>query len=70
MHNGDSSPLIDKVRQATAQYRDINVAISQGFVPATPCVSGPDQGAMGVHYLLVDRLNKGVLNAAQPEALI
>ena len=67
---GDSSPLIDKVRQATAQYRDVNVAISQGFVPATPCVSGPDQGAMGVHYLLVDRLNKGVLNAAQPEALI
>jgi hypothetical protein len=67
---GDSSPLINKVRQATAQYRDINVAISQGFVPATPCVSGPDQGAMGVHYLLVDRLTKGVLNAEQPEALI
>jgi len=67
---GDSSPLIDEVRQATAQYRDINVAISQNFVPATPCVSGPDQGAMGVHYVLVDRLNKGVLNAEQPEALI
>jgi hypothetical protein len=67
---GDSSPLIDVVRQATGQYRDINVAISQGFVPATPCVSGPDQGAMGVHYVLVDRLNKGVLNAEQPEALI
>ncbi len=37
---------------------------------ATPCVSGPDHGAMGVHYLLVDRLNNGVLNATQPEALI
>jgi hypothetical protein len=67
---GENSPLIDKVRHATAQYRDINVAISQGFVAATPCVSGPDQGAMGVHYVLVDRLNKGVLNAEQPEALI
>ena len=67
---GDSSPLVHKVREATATYRDVNVAISQGFVPATPCVSGPDHGAMGVHYVLVDRLNKGVLNAEQPEALI
>jgi hypothetical protein len=25
---------------------------------------------MGVHYVLVDRLNRGVLNAEQPEALI
>lgn len=67
---GDSSPLVDKVRRATTQYREISIAISQNFVPATPCVSGPDQGAMGVHYVLVDRLNKGVLNAEQPEALI
>src|SRR5215831_5225652 len=52
-----SSPLVRKVREATAIYRDVNVAISQGFVPATPCVSGPDHGAMGVHYVLVDRLN-------------
>jgi hypothetical protein len=66
----DSSPLIEKVRRATAQYRDINVAIAQNFVPATPCVSGPDQGAMGVHYVLVDRLTKGVLNAELPTALI
>jgi len=70
MGEGDSSPLIEKVREATAQYRDVNVAVSQGFVPATPCVSGPDHGAMGVHYVLVDRLINGVLNATQPEALI
>jgi hypothetical protein len=70
MGEGDSSPLIAKVRQATAQYRDVNVALSQGFVRATPCVSGPDHGAMGVHYLLVDRLNNGVLDPTKPEALI
>lgn len=67
---GADSPLIQKVRTATAQYRDVNVAIHQGFVAATPCVSGPDHGAMGVHYVLLDRLNKGVLDATQPEALI
>jgi hypothetical protein len=66
----DSSPLIDKVRAATAQFRDINVAIADGWVQATPCVSGPDTGAMGVHYVLPARIAAGVLQADQPEALI
>jgi hypothetical protein len=46
------------------------VAINEGFVPATPCVSGPQSGAMGVHYILPSRLPDGILNAGQPEALI
>ena len=64
------TPLIDKVRNATARYLDINVAVAEGFVAATPCVSGPDTGAMGVHFVLVSRISAGVLNAEQPEALI
>lgn len=68
--NGDSTPLIDKVHNATAHYIDINIAIAEGWVTATPCVSGPDEGAMGVHLVLPSRLNAGVLNAEQPEALI
>ena len=68
---GDSAtPLIEKVRNATARYTDLNVALAEGFVPATPCVSGPDTGAMGVHFVLPSRVSGGVLNAAQPEALI
>ncbi len=68
---GDAAtPLIDKVHNATARYVDINVAIAEGFVPATPCVSGPDTGAMGVHFVLPARISAGVLNAEQPEALI
>jgi hypothetical protein len=66
----DSSPLIEKVRIATARFKDINVAISEGFVQGTPCVSGPDTGAMGVHFVLPARIAGGVLNADQPEALI
>jgi len=65
-----TTPLIDKVHDATAQYTDINVAIAQGWVMATPCVSGPDTGAMGVHLVLPSRISAGVLNAEQPEALI
>jgi hypothetical protein len=64
------SPLVSKVRAATQRYKDINVAMSEGWVPATPCVSGPNEGAMGVHFVLPERVGDGALNADQPEALI
>lgn len=65
-----NSSLIEEVRGATAKFRDINVALAQGWVTATPCVSGPDSGAMGVHLVLPARINAGVTNPQQPEALI
>jgi hypothetical protein len=65
-----ASPLIDTVRSATAQFRDINVAISEGWVQATPCVSGPILGAMGVHFAQPERLQDAVLDAEEPELLI
>jgi hypothetical protein len=68
--DGDSGPLVEKVHNATARYTNINVAIAEGWVAATPCVSGPDTGAMGVHLVLPARVNAGLLNAEQPEALI
>lgn len=66
----DFAPLVAKVRRATARYLDINVAIGEGWVAATPCVSGPNEGAMGVHYVLPSRIGDGVLNGEEPEALI
>jgi hypothetical protein len=65
-----NSPLVEKVRKATAQFKDINVALTAGFAQATPCVSGPDFGAMGVHFVLGSRIAAGTLNGSQPEALI
>lgn len=64
------TPLVDKVRSATARYIDINEAFSDKFVVGTPCVSGPDSGAMGVHLVRPDRIKSLVLDAAQPQALI
>jgi hypothetical protein len=64
------TPLIDQVRAATERYRELSVALAEGFVQGTPCVSGPDTGAMGVHFVLPARVNAGVLQADQPEALI
>jgi hypothetical protein len=64
------TPLINKVRAATARFIDINQAFHAGFVTGTPCVSGPDAGAMGVHLVMVSRIGSLVLDPAQPQALI
>jgi hypothetical protein len=64
------SPLIERVRAATARFKDINVALHEGWIVATPCVSGPDTGAMGVHLVMPSRLADGIINADEPEALI
>ncbi|HSD75487.1 MAG TPA: hypothetical protein VLB75_12020 [Steroidobacteraceae bacterium] len=66
----NKSPLVQKVRRATARYKDINVALDEGWVPATPCVSGPNSGAMGVHFVKPERIGDGMLRADKPEALI
>jgi hypothetical protein len=65
-----ATPLIDQVRHATEQYLEISTAMAQHFVAATPCVSGPDAGAMGVHFIRLDRVTSLVLDADQPQALI
>ena len=64
------SPLVQKVRAATARFVDINVALHEQWKPATPCVSGPNGGAMGVHFVLPSRIGDGKLDASEPEALI
>jgi hypothetical protein len=66
---GDS-PLVAKVYNANKRFADINVAMAEGWVQGTPCVSGPEFGAMGVHFLQMDRLNNAVLQAEYPTALI
>jgi hypothetical protein len=61
--------LVQVVRGATQKYIDVNAAINAGYSPVLGCVSGPDHGAMGVHYLNASLLN-GELDATQPQALI
>src|SRR6516162_8301271 len=65
-----ATPLIDKLRNATAQYLEISNELADHFVPETPCVSGPDTEAMDVHFVRLDRVPKLVLDAQQPRMLI
>jgi len=38
------------VRDITAKYRDVRVALADGYLPTTDCVASPD-GGMGLHYV-------------------
>lgn len=62
--------LVDRVHDAVDQYVDINYAFKSGWKVATPCVSGPAAGAMGVHLTLDARVGDGLVNPDEPEALI
>jgi hypothetical protein len=74
---GDSEPdqaaqatLVQIVREATARFVDVNAATAAGYAPAFGCVTGPDMGAMGVHYINGALVNGGQLNPQEPQALI
>jgi len=62
--------LVEVVRNATRQFIDVNAATGAKYMPAFGCVSGPDHGAMGVHYINGDLVGDGEVDATRPEALI
>jgi hypothetical protein len=61
--------LMQIVQGATRQYANVNVAVAAGYGPFLGCVSGPDHGAMGIHYVNGNLLN-GQLDPERPQALI
>lgn len=65
-----SAKLIQVVREATERYMDVNAATAAGYQPAFGCISGPDHGAMGVHYINGGYVMDGEVDATRPEALI
>lgn len=70
-HGPDApSPVVAQVRAATEQYRDIQRALDAGYVQFLGCVSGPQEGAMGVHFVNPALVNDGVLDLDRPELLI
>src|SRR5207244_7909719 len=62
--------LVELVRNATRQFIDVNAATSAGYQPLFGCVSGPDHGAMGVHYINGALAGADEADASRPEALI
>src|SRR5215211_5061774 len=58
-----------KVRQATAKYHDVNVALADGFIRTPTCVESPD-GGMGIHFINPARLMDPAMNILEPEILL
>ena len=74
-HQENSNPdalagLVRDVRQATNRYQDVNAATAEGYVSTASCVSGPNEGAMGVHYVNDTFIKDGVLDVRRPEVLV
>ena len=68
-HN-QSTGLVRAVRLATQDFRSVSVAMGAGYQSLGSCVSGPQEGAMGIHYANGTLVGDGVLDADRPELLI
>jgi hypothetical protein len=64
------SRLVELVREATRGFANPADAELAGYHPAFGCVSGPQEGAMGVHYINIDYVKDPTLDPTKPEALM
>ena len=62
--------LVREVREATRDFHDVKNAIAAGYATSGSCVSGPQEGAMGIHYPNGALVGDGALDARRPEILI
>jgi hypothetical protein len=65
-----SSALIQVVRESTEQFQDVSKAQAAGYYLKFGCVTGPDSGAMGMHFVNMPLVTDGVLDARRPEIVI
>ena len=68
--NARAGELVRTVREATARFRDAAAAEAEGYNLLFGCVSGPDFGAMGLHYVNMALVGDGTLDPARPEIVI
>ncbi len=65
-----ANELVKIVRAATERFKDVAVAEAEGYFLKFGCVSGPDSGAMGLHYVNGPLVIDGELDPAKPEIVI
>ena len=65
-----SNDLVSAVKAATERFKDVSVAEAEGYSLMFGCVSGPDWGAMGLHYVNLPLVVDGVLDPSRPEIVI
>jgi len=63
--------LVKTVREATERFKDVAAAETANYHLLFGCVSGPDYGAMGLHYVNLERVfDGGELDPTEPEIIL
>jgi hypothetical protein len=62
--------FIRVVREATERFKDVEAAKAAGYELHFGCVSGPDYGAMGMHFVNFPLVLDGLLDPMRPEIVI
>ena len=62
--------LVRTVRDITEQYKDVAIAKSAGYALAFGCVSGPETGAMGLHFVNMPLVTDGEIDVSRPEIIL
>ncbi len=62
--------LVKLVRASTERFKNVAAAERENYHLMFGCVSGPDYGAMGLHYVNLDLVGDGELDPAKPEIVI
>ena len=59
--NGGTGTLVQAVRAATERFKDAEAAQAAGYGLFMGCVSGPQEGAMGLHFANGNLVGDGAL---------
>jgi len=62
--------LLQRVREATERFKDVGEAEYEHYSLNFGCVSGPDLGAMGLHYVNFELVGSGVIDPAHPQIIL
>jgi hypothetical protein len=65
-----SGELVKVVRDVTRPFQDVAAAEAAGYGLQFGCVSGPDAGAMGLHYVNLPLVLDGEIDVTRPEIVI
>lgn len=72
----EQGQLLSIVREATERFKNVNVAQNEQYSLLFGCVTGPDSGAMGLHFVKQEYLTKppmlpnGDIDPTRPEIVI
>ena len=62
--------LIKMVRESTDRFHEVAQAEREGYALGFGCVSGPDQGAMGLHFINMNLVGSGVIDPTRPQIIL